>query len=101
VHVVGCFGLKDKLGVGPGMNGGAVLLEVMGSRAAFAEEGQVPEAEHVEAGEQGGDESNEVEGFAEGAVLEGFVEDGVLGEEAGEGPDAGYSDNASGHGPGR
>ena len=65
----------------------------------FADEGQVPEAEHVEAGEQRSDQADEVEHFAESAVLEGFVENGVFGEESGEGPDAGDGDDARGHGP--
>src|SRR5579859_1503547 len=73
----------------------------MGFSSGFAEEGKVPEAEHVEAGEQGGEESDEVEDSAEGAVLEGFVEDGVFGEESGEGPDTCDGDDADGHGPER
>ncbi len=71
--------LRGRASVGAGVHWSAVIFE---ASAAFAEKGQVPEAEHVEGREQRGDEADEPEDLAAGALQECRVEDRVLGEES-------------------
>src|SRR5580704_11775069 len=92
---VGCVvvivvGDHDGVAAGLRMDGSAVVVEVgVFLKTLFAEEGLEPEAEHVEGGHAGGEQTDEPEEFAEGVVAcECAVEDFVFGEEAGPGWDA-------------
>ncbi len=79
------FGDHDGVRAGVRVDCGTVVVQVGGRvEAELAEEGLVPEAEHVEGGHAGGDEADEPEELAEAGWRrgEGLVEDLVLREEA-------------------
>src|SRR6185437_12770083 len=67
--------------------------------AALSKEGEIPEPEHVERGEEGGKEANGPENLTAVRREERLVENFVLAEESGEREDAGDGENRGGHGP--
>ncbi len=68
-------------------------------RPELTEEGEVPQAEHVEGGEQSGYETDKPEDRPRRRGEKGLVENRVFAEEAGEGRDAGDGEDPGAHGP--
>ena len=67
--------------------------------ARVADEGQVPEPEHVERGESCGEDADRPERFAQRALLEGRGENRVFREETGQTRKAGDGEDRRGHRP--
>src|SRR5487761_2668039 len=67
--------------------------------ARLAEKSQIPEAEHVERGEQGGHKPDKPQHLATAALQERRIENGVLREEACEREEAGDGEDGCRHGP--
>ena len=67
--------------------------------AGFAKEREIPEPEHVNAGEQGGEDADEPQELAERTVLKCLVQNGVLGEEGCQWRESGYGKDRCAHRP--
>ena len=68
-------------------------------RPELTEEGEVPQPEHVEGGEQRGHQADEPQDRSRSRRKKGLVENCVLAEETGEGRDAGDGEDPGAHGP--
>src|SRR5271170_7102628 len=75
VDGVGVLGFDYQLRVGSGVDGGTVFGQLMRFGAAFAEESEVPQPEHVERGQARSHPSDEPENLAETPRDECPVED--------------------------
>ncbi len=64
VDGVGVLGFDYQLRVGSGVDGGTVFSQLMRFGAAFAEEGEIPQPEHVERGQARSHPSDEPEYLA-------------------------------------
>ena len=67
--------------------------------ARFAQEGHVPESEHVERGQQRCQHADKPENLAVGSLQKCSVENCVFRKESGEGEESGDGQNGCGHGP--